>query len=174
MAEREGFEPSVSLTPHRFSRAAPSTTRTPLPALITLTDGKCIMNNMNETIFAKIVTGEIPCHKIYENETVLAFLDIEPMSEGHTLVIPKVNPKEFVWDLDDELYANMMQACRKIALHFREVTGKAHVHQKIVGTDVPYAHIHLVPFDMTSELHAFPSTDNETLKRVAEKLRLDD
>ena len=127
---------------------------------------------MQQSIFSKIVKGEIPCHKIYEDDNVLAFLDIEPKTEGHTLVIPKVNPAEFVWDLDPATYHALMEATQKIALHLRAKTGKTYVHMSIVGTDVPYAHIHLIPFNETSELHAKIEVTQESLAQTAAKLRL--
>ena len=128
---------------------------------------------MNDSIFTKIISGEIPCHKIYEDDDVLAFLDIEPHTEGHTLVIPKRNPAEFVWDLDDTTYDAVMRAARHIARHLRAVSGKKYVHMAIVGTDVPYAHVHLVPFDDTSELHARISVTDEQLAASAKAYRLD-
>lgn len=127
---------------------------------------------MQESIFTKIVSGEIPCHKIYEDDHVFAFLDIEPRTEGHTLVIPKHDAAEFVWDLNDEMYNHVMTTCKILALHLREVTGKKYVHQAIVGTDVPYAHVHLVPFDNGEELHGRAESTPESLKSTAEKLRL--
>ncbi len=125
---------------------------------------------MEDSIFTKIVAGEIPCHKIYEDDDVLAFLDIEPRTEGHTLVIPKVNPAEFVWDLDDDIYVALMRATKTIARHLRAATGKTYVHEAIVGTDVPYAHIHLVPFDDGKELHGRAVLTNDELATLATKL----
>ena len=127
---------------------------------------------MNESVFAKIVKGDIPCHKIYEDDLVLAFLDIEPRTEGHTLVIPKQRPAEFVWDLDDDIYLAVMEVSKKIALHLRDVTSKKHVHEAVVGTDVPYAHVHLVPFNDGAELHGRADADQQALAALAEKLRL--
>lgn len=129
---------------------------------------------MEDSIFTKIVSGEVPCHKIYEDDKVLAFLDIEPRTEGHTLVIPKVRPAEYVWDLDDEIYAAVTDTVKRIALHLREVSGKKYVHEAIVGTDVPYAHIHLIPFDDGNELHGRFPVDNDQLREIAEKFRLRD
>lgn len=128
---------------------------------------------MNDSIFTKIIKGEIPAHKIYEDEDVLAFLDIEPKTEGHTLAIPKRDPAEFVWDLDNDIYAALMRVSKRLALHLREKTGKKFVHMAIVGTDVPYAHIHLVPFNETEELHHRTSVTQNQLAETAEKLRLD-
>lgn len=125
---------------------------------------------MEDSIFTKIINGDIPAFKIYENESVLAFLDIEPKTEGHTLVIPKVNPTEFVWDLQPDTYNQLMSACKIIAIHLRTVTGKKYVHMAIVGTDIPYAHIHLVPFDNSQELHGRIESTAEELAATAEKL----
>ncbi len=116
---------------------------------------------MQDSIFTKIVKGEIPCHKIYEDDKTLAFLDIYPKTEGHTLVVPKVNPAEFIWDLDDETYQAVMETSRKVALRLRMVLPYQYVHAAVVGTDVPYAHIHLIPFNTTSDLHKPLRTDIE-------------
>lgn len=127
------------------------------------------------SIFTKIINGEIPCQKIYEDEETLAFLDIYPASEGHVLVIPK-QQVEFVWDLDDTAYQSLMQVVKRIALHLRHVTGKRYVGSAIVGADVPHAHVQLIPFDETSEYYNIGRNHSEPdyaeLERVAEKLRL--
>lgn len=130
---------------------------------------------MQESIFTKIINGEIPCHKIYEDEWTFAFLDIHPANEGHTLVVPK-RQVEFVWDLPKEDYAALMAVVQRIALHLREKTGCRYVGSAIVGTDVPHAHIHLVPFDETSQYYNLGrdsgEPDHAALALVAEKLRL--
>lgn len=131
---------------------------------------------MNQpTLFTRIINGEIPCHKIYEDDKTFAFLDIHPVAEGHVLVIPKVEV-EFVWDLEDEDYQALMAATKKIALRLREVTGKTYVGERVIGTDVPHAHIHLIPFNASSELHRTPESataepDHEALAAIAERLR---
>lgn len=99
------------------------------------------------SVFAKIVAGEIPCYKVYEDDKVLAFLDIHPETRGHTLVIPKVEVDR-IYDLADEDYGALMAAAKKIARHMEDVTGQR-IIWKIVGTDVPHAHIHLEPLDET-------------------------
>lgn len=99
------------------------------------------------SVFAKIVAGEIPCYKIYEDDKVLAFLDIHPETKGHTLVIPKIEVDR-IYDLEDEDYGALMTAAKKIARHMEDVTGQR-IIWKIVGTDVPHAHIHLEPLDET-------------------------
>ena len=128
---------------------------------------------MEDTIFTKIINGEIPCHKIYEDEHSLAFLDIHPDNEGHTLVIPK-KAVEFVWDLDDDTYQALMQTVKKVALRLREVLPYTYVHERVVGTDVPHAHVHLVPFDVVSQTYTpdglSPQADEIQLRELAERL----
>ena len=97
------------------------------------------------SIFAKIVAGEIPCYKVYEDDKVLAFLDIYPEAAGHTLVIPKAEIDR-IYDLPDEDYMALMAAAKKIARHMEDVLGKRTLW-KVIGMDVPHAHIHLMPFD---------------------------
>ena len=128
---------------------------------------------MQDSIFTKIVKGEIPAHKIYEDDRTLAFLDIHPLQPGHTLVIPK-NQVEFVWDLPDEDYWAVMETAKKVALRLREVMGKPYVHERIVGTDVPHAHVHLIPFTTTTEIRGAEGEDGEpdhpALAELAKKL----
>jgi len=105
---------------------------------------------MQDSIFTKIIKGEIPSHKIYEDDYVYAFLDIHPSTLGHTLVIPKTQV-EFLWDLDAESYQHLTNAVKKIALHLRETLKVPYIGEKVIGVDVPHAHIHLIPFTHTSE-----------------------
>ena len=125
------------------------------------------------SLFTKIINGEIPSHKIYEDDKTFVFLDIYPVLEGHVLVIPKTQV-EFVWDLDDEDYRALMATAKKVALRLREVTGAKYVHERVIGTDVPHAHVHLMPFNESSELKNDPSVDepdHAALAALAEKLR---
>ncbi|HTE21482.1 MAG TPA: HIT domain-containing protein [Candidatus Limnocylindria bacterium] len=115
---------------------------------------------MNDSIFTRIVKGEVPCHKVYEDELTLAFLDIHPAIPGHTLVISK-KQVEFVWDLPDEDYRAVMEAARKVALRLREVLGTAFVGEKIVGVDIPHAHVQLLPFDTPTQYQAPQDMDAE-------------
>lgn len=132
---------------------------------------------MQDSVFTQIIKGEIPSHKIYEDARVLAFLDIHPVQPGHTLVIPK-KQIEFVWDLPDEDYAALTAAVKKIALHLREATGARYVGERIVGVDVPHAHVQLIPFNTVDEWHARQDMESEpdhtALAALAEKLRLED
>lgn len=129
---------------------------------------------MQDSIFTKIIKGEIPSHQIYEDELTLAFLDIHPIQPGHTLVIPK-NQVEFLWDLDDDLYQAVMATTKKVAKHIRSVLDVPHVGVKVIGVDVPHAHVHLVPFSTTAEYSNRPDLsgepeDSAVLAEMAKKL----
>ena len=128
---------------------------------------------MQGSIFTKIINGELPSHKIYEDERTLAFLNIYPSVKGHTLVIPK-KQVEHVWDLEDEDYQAVMMAVKKVALRLRDVLGVERVGEKVIGLDVPHAHVHLVPFNAAEEYYA-PETkaepDHAALAALAEELR---
>lgn len=99
------------------------------------------------SIFTKIIQGEIPCYKIYEDDKTFAFLDIHPESKGHVLVIPK-NEVDKIYDLPDEDYQALMSTVKKLSAHMEKVLG-ARTLWKVVGTDVPHAHVHLMPLDET-------------------------
>lgn len=130
------------------------------------------------SIFTRIIRGEVPCHKIYEDEHTLAFLDIDPVQPGHTLVVPK-KEVNYVWDLDEETYLAVMRTCQKVARRQKQVLKRAYVGEMIVGTDVPHAHVHIVPFDETQQLHralspAGAEPNHEELAKIAERLRIED
>ncbi len=130
---------------------------------------------MQDSVFTKIVKGDIPCHKLYEDDKTLAFLDIHPVQSGHTLVIPK-RQIEFVWDLPDEDYRAVMEASKKVAQRLRHVIQAPYVHARIVGIDVPHAHVHLIPFSESSQLRHEPDMTAEpnhaSLAALAKKLML--
>lgn len=130
---------------------------------------------MEDSIFTKIIKGEIPSHKIYEDDETLAFLDIHPVAPGHTLVIPK-KQVEFLWDLDDDTYQSVMATSKKVALHLREVLHASYVGVKVVGEEVPHTHVHLIPFNKAAEFHARPNMsvepDHVALSALAEKLKM--
>lgn len=109
------------------------------------------------TIFQKIIDGEISAHKIYEDDRVLAFLDIFPANTGHTLIIPK-QATEFVWDLPAADYAYLMSVAQKLAQHLRATLPYQHVGMQVVGVDVPHAHVHLIPFNSVAE---FTNSDKQ-------------
>lgn len=129
---------------------------------------------MIDSIFTKIIKGEIPAHVLYEDERTIAFLDIHPLSRGHTLVVPK-EQVEFLWDLDDGLYQAVMATAHKVALHLRGELAVPYVGMKVVGTDVPHAHVHLIPFDQEDEYHHQANTaepDHELLSALAAMLKM--
>ncbi len=133
----------------------------------------CYTGTMPDTIFTKIIKGEIPCHKIYENDQTLAFLDIHPVQPGHTLIIPK-QQIEFVWDLPETDYQALMSATLKVAKRLRAVLGTRYVGERIVGVDVPHAHVQLIPFNVVDEFKAPQDMDAEpehaALAAMAKKL----
>jgi histidine triad (HIT) family protein len=104
------------------------------------------------SIFSRIVQGEIPCHKVWEDDDHLAFLDIRPLAPGHTLVIPK-REVDYVFDLSDDEHAKLWNAAKLVAERLKEVLGCQRVCVGIWGYEVPHAHIHLVP---TNSLADFP------------------
>lgn len=128
---------------------------------------------MEPSVFTKIVHGELPCHKVYEDERTLAFLDIHPIQPGHVLVIPK-EQIEFVWDLPDELYQAVMATTKKVALRMREVLPQPYVHSRVVGIDVPHAHVQLIPFatvaDLGEQQDMNTQPNHEALAKVAAQL----
>ncbi|NLN95908.1 MAG: HIT family protein [Bacteroidales bacterium] len=98
------------------------------------------------TIFSKIIKGEIPAYKIAENDRFLAFLDINPLAKGHTLVIPK-KEVDYIFDMDDQLYADCFLFAKKVALAIKKVVQCEKVGVAVVGLEVFHAHIHLVPIN---------------------------
>ena len=120
------------------------------------------------SIFSKIVAGEIPCYKVYEDEKTLAFLDINPESKGHTLVIPKVEVDK-IYELSDEDYRALWATVKKVAAHMAEVSGRRTL-MKVIGTDVPHAHVHLMPYDETWEYGRTLKLTEEEFNEIAEKL----
>jgi len=128
---------------------------------------------MQESIFTKIIKGEIPCHKVYEDELTFAFLDIHPVQPGHTLVVPK-EQVEFMWDLDNETYQALMASVKKIGLHLRKTLEVPYVGLQVMGIDVPHVHIHVIPFSTPEEFRHRPDMqadpDHDVLARIAEKV----
>ncbi len=98
------------------------------------------------TIFSKIITGEIPCYKIEEDDRFFAFLDIHPLAEGHTLVIPKTET-DYLFDLEDNLLGDMMVFAKKVALAIDRTMECKRVGVAVLGLEVPHAHIHLIPIN---------------------------
>ncbi len=103
------------------------------------------------SVFTKIVNGEIPSYKVAETEHCYAFLDISPLKEGHTLVIPK-KEVDYLFDLDEALYAELMLFARKVAVAIRSAVPCKRVGVAVLGMEVPHAHIHLVPLETEGDL----------------------
>lgn len=103
------------------------------------------------TIFSKIVAREIPSYKVAEDEKYYAFLDINPLAKGHTLVIPKVEV-DYIFDLDDETLAGLTKFAKKIAHKIKEQTGCKKVAMVVLGLEVPHAHIHLIPMNSEKDV----------------------
>src|ERR1700691_1872753 len=99
---------------------------------------------MSDSIFSKIIKGEIPSYKIYEDSQTFAFLDIHPKKPGHTLVVPK-KQIEFLWDLEEEDYEAVLRTVRKVANRIKEVLEAPYIGMLVVGVDVPHAHVHVYP-----------------------------
>ncbi|MBR3180764.1 HIT domain-containing protein [Candidatus Saccharibacteria bacterium] len=123
------------------------------------------------SIFSKIVEGEIPCYKIYEDEKNLGFLDIHPESKGHVLVIPKVEVDK-IYDLSEEDYDSLFRAVKKVAKHMEEVLGQRTL-LKVVGTDVPHAHVHLMPLDPEWVYGRTLELPEEEFREIQEKLKME-
>ena len=103
------------------------------------------------TIFSRIINGEIPCYKIAENDKFFAFLDINPVQKGHTLVVPK-NEVDYIFDIEDNDLAEMMVFAKQIAVRIKEVIPCTKVGVAVIGLEVPHAHIHLVPMQNEGDL----------------------
>jgi histidine triad (HIT) family protein len=118
------------------------------------------------TLFTKIINGEIPCYKIYEDSYTFAFLDISPVAEGHTLIVPKIEV-DYWLDVPEPYYSSVFQTAKKIAPAIQQATGCLRVGTKIVGLDVPHFHYHIVPmFEST-----IPNTDITTSKEALLKIQ---
>ena len=103
------------------------------------------------SIFTKIIQGDIPCYKIAENHDFFAFLDINPLAIGHTLVIPK-QETDYIFDLDDQLYQGLFLFSKKIAKAIEKVVVCQRMGIAVVGLEVPHAHIHLVPLNTVYDI----------------------
>ena len=104
------------------------------------------------TIFTKIINGEIPCYKVAENDCYFAFLDINPLKAGHTLVTPK-KEIDYLFDIDDECLAGMIVFAKKIATAIKEACPCNRVGVAVIGLEVPHAHIHLVPMNNMDDIN---------------------
>jgi histidine triad (HIT) family protein len=129
---------------------------------------------MQDSIFTKIIKGDIPSYKIYEDERTIAFLDIEPTRYGHTLVVPKQQVDQYI-DLSDEDYSAVWKTVKKVAKQLRSVIGTERVGIVVKGVDVPHAHVHLLPFNNDEHLskdETSPTLTPEEFTELANKLKM--
>ena len=107
------------------------------------------------TIFTKIINGEIPCYKVAEDERYFAFLDIAPMTKGHTLVIPKFEADkegDYIFDMDDEMYAGLMLFAKRVAKAIEAAVPCKRIGVAVMGLEVPHVHVHLIPINAEKDM----------------------
>lgn len=104
------------------------------------------------SIFSKIVAGEIPSHKVAETDEFLAFLDINPLAHGHTLVIPK-KEVDYIFDIDDELLGRLLIFAKKVGLAVEKAVPCARIGVTVIGLEVPHAHVHLIPINHIGDMN---------------------
>lgn len=102
------------------------------------------------SIFSKIATGKVPCYKIAENDNFLAFLDVFPLREGHTLVIPKLEV-DYIFDLDSETFLNLMSFSKQVAVAIKKAIPCKRISLQVIGLEVPHAHVHLIPINTIAD-----------------------
>lgn len=126
------------------------------------------------TIFTKIVNGEIPCYKVAEDENYFAFLDINPLAEGHTLVIPK-REEDYIFNLEDEELGGLMKFAKKVAASLKANIECKRVAVVVLGLEVPHAHIHLIPISSEADVDFRKpklQLSKEQFEAIAEKVKL--
>lgn len=124
------------------------------------------------TLFTRIVNGEIPCHRLAEDENYLAFLDIRPIRAGHALVIPK-QPTDYLFDLDDDLLGGLLCFARPVAKAIQQVVPCRRIGVTVIGLEVPHCHVHLIPIDGIHDMdfrRAQPA-DPDQLSQLADRIR---
>lgn len=105
-----------------------------------------------ETIFTKIIKGEIPCYKIAENDDFISFLDISPLAKGHALVVPKIQ-NDYIFDLEDAMLSELTLFAKKVAVGIEKVIPCKRIGVAVIGLDVPHTHIHLIPINKVEEMN---------------------
>lgn len=129
----------------------------------------------NPSIFTKIINGELGAYRVYEDDRVIAFLDLHPQVEGHTLVVPK-KQVDHIWDLDDDDYNYLLNIAKKVGNHIRQTIQSPRVGMLVEGFGVPHAHIHVVPIyhgndlKISQDLDAEP--DHQSLTAMAIRLKM--
>ncbi|MBO5850362.1 MAG: HIT family protein [Paludibacteraceae bacterium] len=127
------------------------------------------------TIFTKIIKGEIPCYKIAENDKFFAFLDINPMTKGHTLVIPKLTEPEedYIFKLEEETYNGLMSFAREVAIAIEKAVPCKRIGVAVMGMEVPHVHVHLIPINKESDMiisNPKLQLTKEEMSEIAEKI----
>jgi histidine triad (HIT) family protein len=125
------------------------------------------------TIFSKIITGEIPAYKVYEDDNFLAFLDIFPLVPGHTLVIPKVE-NDYIFDLDESTHQELWSVARKVSKGIDQYTDRKRIGVAVVGLEVPHTHIHLIPINEVADMNfSKPKLEisKDEMIRIAESIK---
>lgn len=128
------------------------------------------------TIFTKIINGEIPCYKIAENYRFVAFLDINPLREGHTLIVPR-HEVDYFFDQDEDTLSEMIVFAKRVAVGMKQVIPCKRIGVAVVGLEVPHAHLHLVPMDTMEDISfskprvkVTPERFTELAAAIAEKV----
>lgn len=119
------------------------------------------------SIFSKIISGEIPAHKVAETSDFLAFLDINPLVEGHVLVIPK-KEVDYIFDMDDETYAGLLIFTKIVAEGVKKAIPCKKVGVSVIGLEVPHAHVHLIPMNAVSDMNFSREKLNPSAEQLAE------
>jgi len=125
------------------------------------------------SIFTRIISGEIPCYKIAEDDRFFAFLDISPLAKGHTLVVPKTEV-DYIFDIEDEHHKDLWNFAKKVAQALKKAVPCKRIGIAVIGLEVPHAHIHLIPMNKVSDMNfaspklSFPASEME---ETAQKIR---
>jgi histidine triad (HIT) family protein len=127
---------------------------------------------MQDSIFTKIIQGDIPSEKIYEDDLTIAFLTVEPIQPGHTLVVSKKQVDQ-IWDLEDEDYLAVWDSARKVAKRIKDALGVERVGVKVEGLEVPHVHVHLIPFNTVEQYNSPAKLGSpQDLAEMAKKLAI--
>ena len=119
-------------------------------------------------IFSKIISGQIPCYKIAEDENYFSFLDIAPLTKGHTLVIPK-KEIDYIFDLDDQTYTGLMNFSKRVSLAIKKSVKCNRISMQVIGLEVPHAHVHLIPIQTMQDAN-FSSQKLKLTKKEFEEI----
>ena len=118
------------------------------------------------TVFTRIINGEIPCYKVAEDENYFAFLDINPLTKGHTLVVPKVE-NDYIFNLDDRTYSGLMLFAKRVAAAIEAAVPCKRIGVAVMGMEVPHTHVHLIPINKEGDM----VISNPKLKLSDEEMR---